>query len=372
MKQKLLYPLLLILATGIIYALTLRGVIGNPTPEEIVNDLSLRGLPFESSLARGRFAQTMAIAEDQTFHLTNGKELIATPDLGYYDGRFYSLFPPGISILSVPAYILGKSINASQITVYAFLALIASVNGLLIYAISRLLKAPKWASFFAAIAFNLGTTAWPYAISIAQHNTTVLLLLTTFLGGLISKKHWSGFILAWTAFGAALFVDYINALLFLPAILFVSLQAVNINQKSLDKLKLKVRLSLVYSIIPFLLIGLIHGYYNWKNFDSPTTIGTSVFQRAQTQQDIQELQLQQPEETETRKAHNVTGFFNAKNIPQGLYVLLVSRGRGILLYAPIVLIGFIGLIKLASQQKNLVHNSGNHCSLEYNSLQLFR
>ena len=88
MKNTLLYPLLLILTIGIVYSLTLRGVMGNPTPETIVNDLILRGMPFESSLARGRFAQTMAIAEDHVFHLENGKELIPAPDLGYYDGRF--------------------------------------------------------------------------------------------------------------------------------------------------------------------------------------------------------------------------------------------------------------------------------------------
>ena len=175
--KKYIYPAIIFILGIVLYGSTLKGVAGNPTPEKIIDEYTENGMPFESSQARGRFAQTMAIVEDGTFDLKNGKEIIALPDVGHYGIKFYSLFPPGISILSVPAYMFGKTFGYSQIAVSGLLAIIGILNGLLIYAILKKMKIPGWAAAFSSIAFIFGTTSWPYAVSISQHKTTVQFLL---------------------------------------------------------------------------------------------------------------------------------------------------------------------------------------------------
>lgn len=349
-----IYPLILFFVIVLMYAATLRGVLGNPTPTQIVKELKEAGQPFESSLARGRFAQTMAIAEDGVFDLTNGKELIPIPDLGFFDGRFYSLFPPGISILSVPAYIIGKSVGLSQVAVFTFFALIATMNGLLIYAISSALGFSKRSGVIAGFAYTLGTTAWPYAVSLAQHNTSVFFLLVILLFSLKVEKSRYAFFIGWLMYGLAIFVDYINAVLFLPSVILLISSAISLKRHE-QHVGVTIRLAVVYGFVAFLALGLAHARYNQINFGKPYLIGTSVFRTVKTTEILKSLRSNADYSKEERdiKPNTVTRLLDAKNITNGVFVLLFSRGRGIFLFAPIVLFGLLGLSRLATFNKAL-------------------
>jgi hypothetical protein len=89
----------------------------------------------------------------------------------------------------------------------------------------------------------------------------------------------------------------------------------------------------------------MHGYYNSNHFGSPITVGPAVYTRAQTLEELNTLRLlgsQAPVE-----ARNVaTTLFDWGKIANGMQVLLVSKGRGVIYYAPIVLIGLFGIFQL--------------------------
>lgn len=345
--------LLIIFASVIVYGLTVRGVVGNPTPQQINAELTAAGQPFESSLARGRFAQTMAIVEDGTFDLTNGKEYIATPDVGLYDGRFYSLFPPGISLMAAPAYIVGSYFGYSQVAVYIFFSLILIIDSLLIFAIAQRLGTQSWTAAFAALTFALTTTAWPYAVTaIVQHNVSVLFLLTIILAGLYGKKYWGLYWLGWLAYGMSLLVDYPNGLMLLPAVVYMSFSALDIKMTPKKTSHLTFRLAIVYAFTAFVAIGAFHAYYNAVNFGSPQTIGTSVFTRMNSATDIEAAknsasQTDNSDQTTVEDVEpnrsSVVGIFDARRLDRGLNVLLISLGRGIIIFAPLVVLGIFGI-----------------------------
>lgn len=97
--KNLIAALSLCLVCALLLGLTVRGNWGNPRPGEISTKLIKQGEVFESTLSRGRYAQTMALVEDKVANLTNGKELVALPDAGFVSGRVYPLFCSGPGIL---------------------------------------------------------------------------------------------------------------------------------------------------------------------------------------------------------------------------------------------------------------------------------
>src|SRR3989304_6408911 len=99
----------------VLYSLTLRGIYGNPQGTSIKNNLDQATKPLELSPERGRFILTMSLAENNSISLSRELADSADPDVGYHEGRFYIFFPPGISILALPFYNLGKSYNLSQV-----------------------------------------------------------------------------------------------------------------------------------------------------------------------------------------------------------------------------------------------------------------
>lgn len=86
----------------VILATSLRGIAGNPT-ENTLNKLqwSDNG-PFELSPDRGRFALAFSLAEDHSFYFSLPIARFATPDLGFKDGHYVSLFAPAVSFIIIP------------------------------------------------------------------------------------------------------------------------------------------------------------------------------------------------------------------------------------------------------------------------------
>ena len=103
MKKRLLgllRPLGVFLVVLTTLLLTVRGLPGNVTQEDI-NGPGWIGGPFELSVERGRFALTFSIAENHSFFFTVPIARFATPDLGYARNQYVSLFAPAVSVLTV-------------------------------------------------------------------------------------------------------------------------------------------------------------------------------------------------------------------------------------------------------------------------------
>src|SRR3990167_3445406 len=107
MKNKL--AIIFIIIIGIVlYALTLRGAFGNPTAKDFKGNLDSATGAFELSPERGRYVHVVVLAERGTYDLTREWADIAAPDVGQFNGKFYSYFAPGVPYLAYPFYKIGE------------------------------------------------------------------------------------------------------------------------------------------------------------------------------------------------------------------------------------------------------------------------
>src|SRR3989344_8706091 len=119
--MKKIFPYLIIIILGVIlFSLTIRGIAGNPDASMFKNNLDQATKPFELSPERGRYAHVFSLAESNKYDLTQEWADAVYPDVGYYQGRFYSFLAPGISYLALPFYMLGKAYGLAQVGTFAF------------------------------------------------------------------------------------------------------------------------------------------------------------------------------------------------------------------------------------------------------------
>ena len=345
-------PLLLVLLTlfiGLILALSIRGVYGNPTTETLNSLYFKDDGPLELSPEKGRFALIFSLIEDKSFHFSLPVARTVTPDLGYQDGKYVSLFDPGVSIIAAPGYIIGKYFNASQVGSFAVIAIFALANTLLIIGIAKKLGANGVASLLAGLVFLFGTPAFAYAVTLYQHHVTVfLMLLSIFL--LVKYKGILPLFFVWILVVGSLIADYPNFFLFLPIGIY-SLGRVFPVESINNHLKLNIKIlglvSFATILIPVSLFLWIHqiSYGNplqlagtvqtVKDFDEN---GKPLFRADLLRREGRELEA---ETLNTDKS--AIGFFKSRNFVKGLYLHLVSDERGILVFTPVLFLSVFGI-----------------------------
>lgn len=338
----------LILGTLLLYALTVRGIYGNPKASDIKNNLDQATKPLELSPERGRFALTMSLVEDQSFALTQEVADAVYPDVGYYMGRFYIYFTPGISIMAMPLYMLGSHYNLSQVFSFYLSSIFATLSAIFIYIISkRIMHLPTWASLFASLAYAFGSISWSYAITLYQHQATTFFILSAFFAAWYfrgeKRFNFLACLYVWFAYGISILVDYSNAFLFIPVIVYFLLSAFKVRSLS-GKVRIAFKPAILISSVIFVLISIGHGYFNHVNFGSwkrlsgglvgyKTIREEKLFTEAGGQATIKKLEEEK----------NPVRFFSEQRFPRGLYTLTASIDRGIVLYSPIFLIAIFGI-----------------------------
>lgn len=353
MRNKL-YLLLIFIIGIIFYTFTLKGIYGNPSGKIIKDTLDKPTKPFELSPERSRYLLTQNLAEYHSFALTQELAEAAYPDVGYYQGRFYIYFAPGISLMALPFYIIGRQFHLAQVASYFFISVVASFTLVLLFKIAReIFKLPAWASLMTALIFAFASTSWSYAVTLYQHQVTTFFILSSFYAAWKYKKAGRFSFLygvyIWIAYGLAIFIDYPNAILMFPVILYFFICSfITVPQN--ERLNISFRLSFLFTAIIFVIITLLHGYYNYTNFGdwkrvSGSLVGyktikeRSLFQQKNSQQQIATLS------SEKDPIH----FFKEENFTQGVAILLFSVDRGIFLYSPIFLLALLGIIRALSQ-----------------------
>lgn len=350
----IILPLLMIA----IYVFTIKGVVGNPVPLDFKNNLDQAAKPLELSPERGRFALTMSIVENGTFALSQTLADAVYPDVGYYGGNFYIFFAPGISVLAAPLYMLGSKFNLSQVASFSLSAIFAVLNAVYIYLISKwVFKLPPWAGLFGSLVFSFGSTAWAYAVTLYQHQATTFFILSAFYSAWKyrqkGKWSWLHAVWVWSAAGLAVAIDYPNSLFMIPVLTFFSLSSINIT-KYKQKINFSFRPLIIISSLAFVILMVIHGYYNYVHFGHPMRLsGSIVGYKA-----IKEKQLlgtQESKESIDKLAENKNpvSYFSEEKFPMGLTILTVSPDRGIFLYSPIYLVGILGVILAIRKNRSL-------------------
>lgn len=353
MFNKIVIILIIIIAAGF-YAFTLRGVSGNPQPETIKTELDQHAKPFELSPERGRFAHVMTLAQTGQYALTQQLADFVYPDVGYYDGKFYSYFAPGISYMSLPFYLLGQKYDLSQVATFGFVSLVSILGLIFLYKISReMLNMPIWASLASVLIFGFASTAWSYAITLYQHHFTTFFLLSSIYAIWKFKRHsrfawaWAGW--AWIALALSFTVDYPNAFLMLPVAIYFFVASFEYFKDG-HKVALRWRTSFILTFVLFVALTLLHSTHNKEYFGNPMRLAGSIVGYKQ----LEEQNLLDQGGTDAQNAvselqerkDNVLGFFSEEKVPRGLVILFVSTDRGLFIYTPIFLLAIFGFLHL--------------------------
>lgn len=343
-----------ILFLAVILAVSVRGLPGNPTPAQL-NSLQWKDNgPFELSPERGRYALLYAIVEDHSFHLPPEIARFTAPDVGYAKNHYVSIFAPMVSIMAIPGYLIGKYFDAAQFGTFAWMALFALLNVLLIRLIGIRLGANPLAATIAGLTFLFATPAFAYAVTLYEHHlSTFLILLSLYL--LIRYNNLISLFAIWIIYAFSFTVDYPNLFLMFP-IAFATFFRSGVVDKINEKISLKVSLPRLLTVLgvivplaallwinqmsynnPLQLSGTVPRVLGVKPNDAPILYGDVVKAKSQTNNltELQKLDMPQP---------GVFAFFQPRNMLNGMYILLISPDRGVLLFTPVILFGIAGIV----------------------------
>lgn len=332
---------------GFLYVGTIKGVAGNPTPAQM-KQMDKSSFPFELSPERGRYAHTYALAVNGSFSLSQDLADVVYPDVGYVDGRFYSFFAPGISILAVPFYKLGSYINLAQVFTYGIISIFALGNLFFLYRIGKdIFKLPNANALLAPLIFGFASTSWSYATTMYQHHLTTFFILSSFYAvWKYAHKTRLSFLYGayvWLAYAAAFTVDYPNLLFMMPIMIYFFLKSVSIT-KIRRKATVSIRSIFLVTSIFFVLLSAAHGYYNYTQLgDWKKLSGNIVGYKLIKERQLLEKTGGKDVIEEIADDKTAASFFAEENITNGMNTLLIAPDKGIFFFSPIFILAIIAI-----------------------------
>lgn len=355
---KFVLRLAAILFVMFVILLATKSQLGYPKIDELNTSAWTSSGPLELSPERARFALLYSIVEDDSFKFETEVARLATPDLGYKNGHFVSLFAPGTSLLMIPGYKLGELFSATHLFSTLTIGMFALFNVILIYLISKNLGTTTPSSMIAGLIFLVGTPAFTYAGIIYQHHISVFMLLSSLLLA-IKKPNLLRLAGIFLLLGFSAIIDYPNVFFMIPIVLYATFNFIQIRTSKKDR-HLEINPGIILSffsiIIPVFIYLMINLASYGNIFQLSNTVshiqaldqgGRPVAARgadARSQSDIANL---------GERKRNAFNFFKARHLINGLYAFSVSPDRGVLVFAPVILIGFLGIISLYRKNKSI-------------------
>ena len=341
---KIFFPIFVI----IILVFTLKGVPGNPTPEEIFKELRSQAKPFELSPERGRYALASTIAETGGVYFSKEVAYYVLPDLGYANGRFVSLFAPGVSLISLPLYVIGKYLNLAQVFTFATSSFFALLNVFLIAGIVKKVTKNIFCGICAGGVFLFATNALSYATTLYQHHITTFLILTAVLV-LISEIRFYTLFLVGSLYGTSLLVDYPNAVLFIPVVIFTLSKSIKIKEPE-GKIDLWIDSKIITLFLGIFLFFIPNLVYNKIAYGNPFQLAGGVDNIREISEITRFSDFPSSIKSPTQ---SISSFFNIGNLPNSMSVLLTSKERGIFWFSPILLLGLLAIKPFYRKDKGL-------------------
>ena len=345
-------PLLFIcfLLITILMALSVRGLPGNPTAEELNSDQWKEYGPLELSPERGRYALAYSVVENKSLFFSLPLARFVTPDLGINpEGKYVSLFAPGVSFLVIPGYLIGRFFNAAQVGAFAVIAIFALLNVLLIMKIVKRLGADAITGLLAGIFFLFATPAYAYAVTLYQHHFSVFIILLAIYLLLCRQNFWS-LTLIWLLCGLSIAVDNPNVILMFPLGIvalgqFISVKAENNNIGI--KLHIIKILSFFGMIVPLLLLSWFNQSSHGNAFKLSGTLPSVSTINAEGKPVHSDLTANlYLAEFSAYQEKTAIGFFKTRNLLNGFYIHLLSPDRGLINFSPLMILGVWGLVIL--------------------------
>lgn len=337
----------------ILLALAIRGLPGNPTSTQLNTPYWRDEGPFELSPERGRYALLYSVVEDKSFQFSEELAAWTHPDIAITeDGKYVSLFAPGVSFLVAPGYFLGKHLGYAQLGTFAVVGLFAVLNVLLIRAIAIRLAVNPTAATLGAFAFLFASPAFAYAVTVYQHHiSTFLILMSIYI--LLRWKSALALAAIWFLCAASIPIDYPNLFLMFPIGVYAAARFFSV-RKAGGTYAVKIRLASFLTVITVVIPISLFLLFNSVSYNNP-------FQLSGTLKTIEQAKLEQElkKDPETYKQYeeafkkNAVGFFKTRVIMNGLYTQIFSLDRGVIVFTPIMLLGFVGIYFAVGENKKI-------------------
>ncbi len=347
--------LVVLIFIAAILLLTLTGMTGTLSHEDFLSTVDTSYGAFESSSPRSRYALIYSIIEDKTAILAKPLAEFATPDLAISGKNYVSLFAPGTSVIAIPGYLAGKAFGSPVLGAFGLVALFAFVNTLLVKLIAQKLGANTAAANIAAFTFIVATPALTYAGVLYQHHFTVFLILSS-IYALLKFKSFVALTIVWFMCALSISVDYPNLFLLAPIGIYAFGKMIFI-QSTTEKKELVIKPLYLLTFLSMILPLVMFLTYNQEAFGNKFQLAGTLKRVTGIQSDVdikkaadelnkQKLSLklaEQNDKAELEKKKDAVGFFNTRDILNGLYIHLSSADRGTLRYAPVLFLGLLAL-----------------------------
>ena len=233
-------------------------------------------------------------------------------------GPIFAKYGLGQSLFAVPLY-LGGMLAASfssphlhaeivPFVTSAYTALVTALTGALLCALAIRLGWSRRVALALALLYGLATPAWAYTTTFFSEPTIGLCLF-----GSVASVLWSaGFPSSRTAFLTGCFLAA-AVLTRLDSLFYVPIFADYLLARCPNETRLRL---LIVLLVPLVLILALIGWYNLARFGSPLSSGYDI-------------------SGDTHDLHFLRGL---RPLWEGVYGLLFSPGKGIFLYAPVLLL----------------------------------
>ncbi len=249
---------------------------------------------------------------------TQSRTLLTTWAVPGRDGQLYSQFMSGQAMVNLPLYLLGRLLSGEALNLRSlmlahwatslFNPIVIALTGWLMAVFASRLGYSARLSAGLGLVYALGTLALPYiGTYFSEPLIAWLILLAAYA---VYAARASADVLRWlivagTALGLAVFIRERSAIMIPPFMLYVWLCQRRVLWRGWAAF-----------FAPLVMFGVIIGWFNWSRYGSPLTFGFSALQH--------------------------TSFTTPLLL--GLYGLLISPGKGLLLYNPIAWAGLSGLV----------------------------
>ncbi len=233
------------------------------------------------------------------------------------DGQIYPQFMPGQAIVSIPLYLLGRWLSGGPLTLQSviiahwttslFNPIVIALTGWLIAVFASRLGYSQRLSLGLGLAYALCTMVLPYSSTYFGEPLIALSILLAAYAVYVARgdrRAVMWLIVSGVSLGLAVFIRERSAIMIPPFILYVYLCHRRVLWRGWAAF-----------FAPLLVFAGIIGFLNLSRYGSPLTFGFSALQH--------------------------TSF--STPLMLGLYGLLISPGKGLLLYNPVAWVGFVGL-----------------------------
>jgi len=273
-----------------------------------------------------RLTQARLLLEKHEFPLPNDIGVTAHANIAINDhGKRFMVYNPGQTFSFIPIYYFAKIISGNSAEAYYKAAFLVSfvnyfIQILCVYLLFKLaiaIGAQRKRAIIMALFFGVTSYSFSFAQSTYEHHFEMLFILLSYYIVISHKplKHYGLYA------GIALSVGILfrsTTLLALPGLLLLLNE-----RKDIFKMLLATSLGVIVVML-----------YNYCRFANPFEFGYTIAWKL-------------------AHGENLRYFWSIQQIPENLIGLLLSPGKGLLMYSPTMIISCIGLRKFYYNHKRL-------------------